>query len=140
MPASPKRSTLFCLSFTLFSFGCAGGKDGDYSCDNSSADGYQTITDGDVTRDYILHLPTGYDATVEYPLVISFHGNGGCAEMFLAVEVILEAILICLPKQMPMVLSLYPQGVARAKGGTEWDPGETDPQISMTTMCTLPSN
>ena len=78
-----KIPTLLCLSFAIFSFGCAGGKDGDeWSCDNSSADGYQTITDGDVTRDYILQLPSDYDATVEYPLVISFHGNGGCAEMF----------------------------------------------------------
>ena len=72
----------FCLSFTLFSFGCAGGKDGgDYTCDNSSADGYQTLTDGDVSREYILKLPSDYDATVEYPLVLSFHGNGGCRDV-----------------------------------------------------------
>lgn len=30
-----------------------------------------------VNRTYIIHVPTGYDATKKYPLMISFHGMGG---------------------------------------------------------------
>ena len=44
--------------------------------------GYNLITQDDgqnITREYILHVPTGYDSSEEYPLVILFHGFGGCA-------------------------------------------------------------
>lgn len=33
-------------------------------------------------RDYLLHLPPGYDGTTELPLVLAFHGGGGKKEGF----------------------------------------------------------
>ncbi|HEY4522776.1 MAG TPA: hypothetical protein VJK73_00175 [Candidatus Paceibacterota bacterium] len=32
---------------------------------------------GGIQRSYILHIPTGYTTSKKYPLMISFHGNGG---------------------------------------------------------------
>ena len=32
-----------------------------------------------ITREYILHVPSGYDAAVPHPLVIVYHGFGDCA-------------------------------------------------------------
>ena len=118
--------TLISLSLALHSFSCAGHKaGGDYACDNTSAEGYHTITDGDVTREYILHLPSNYDATVEYPLVLSFHGNGGCAEMFSSGSDFGDGDSdLSSQADANGFIVAYPQGVARAKGGTEWDPGD----------------
>ena len=31
-----------------------------------------------ITREYILHVPSGYDAAVPHPLVIVYHGFGDC--------------------------------------------------------------
>lgn len=116
--------TLISLSLALHSFGC-GGDGGEGTCDNASAEGYHTITDGDVTREYIVQLPAGYDATVEYPLVISFHGNGGCAEMFSSGSDFGDGDSdLSSQADANGFIVAYPQGVARAKGGTEWDPGD----------------
>jgi poly(3-hydroxybutyrate) depolymerase len=38
-----------------------------------------SINVGGVTRSYILHLPTGYVASTQYPLVMNFHGLGSNA-------------------------------------------------------------
>ena len=32
---------------------------------------------GGVKRSYVLHVPKGYDGSKKYPLMLSFHGNGG---------------------------------------------------------------
>jgi len=39
-------------------------------------DSNQTVTVGDLTRTYVLHLPPGYDDTKRVPLVLDFHGVG----------------------------------------------------------------
>ncbi len=39
----------------------------------------QNIDEQNITREYILHVPIGYDTSESYPLVILFHGFGGCA-------------------------------------------------------------
>ena len=120
--------TLISLSLALYSFGCAGNKEGnsdDATCDNASADGYHTISEGDVTREYIVQLPSDYDATVEYPLVLSFHGNGGCAEIFSSGSDFGDGDSdLSSQADANGFIVAYPQGVARAKGGTEWDPGD----------------
>ena len=105
-------------------FGCAGKSDlstGD--CANSSVDGYQTIVQNDITREYILHVPSGYDGSSSLPLVIAYHGNGGCAEQFAAYEAQLES-----SADSNGFLLAYPQGVVRAKGAAEWDPGDDGTQ------------
>ena len=116
--------TLISLSLALHSFGC-GGDIGDGTCDNASADGYHTISEGDITREYIVQLPSDYDDSVEYPLVISFHGNGGCAEMFSSGSDFGDGFSdLSSQADANGFIVAYPQGVSRAKGGTEWDPGD----------------
>ena len=104
--------------------GCAGKteKQSTGECANPSVDGYQTIV-GDITREYILHVPSGYDGSSALPLVIAYHGNGGCADQFAAYEAQLESTA-----DSNGFLLAYPQGVARAKGAAEWDPGDDGSQ------------
>ena len=40
----------------------------------------QTITVGPDVRQYILHVPSGYDGSQALPLVFILHGGGGTAE------------------------------------------------------------
>ncbi len=40
------------------------------------------VFDGNV-REYIVYIPTGYDGTVHFPLLFSFHGGGGYASEFI---------------------------------------------------------
>ena len=50
---------------------------------NCAHPGYRSITQemGGETlmREYILHVPSGYDASIAHPLVIVYHGFGDCA-------------------------------------------------------------
>jgi polyhydroxybutyrate depolymerase len=41
------------------------------------------ITVGKDTRSYLIHLPTDFDKTKRYPLVLAFHGGGGNGEQFM---------------------------------------------------------
>jgi polyhydroxybutyrate depolymerase len=110
---------------SAYSLGCGGENDeGSAACDNASVDGYQTITEGDITREYILQLPAGYgdDAAVDYPLVINFHGNAGCAGEFSTGSYDGASDLSSQADANSFIVA-YPQGVARVKGATEWDPG-----------------
>ncbi len=111
----------FLISFTTV-LAC-GGKQGasisETDCETSSVEGYRTIVQDDITREYILHTPSGYDGSSAVPLVIAFHGNGGCADQFASTEAQLASTA-----DSSGFLLAYPQGIARAKGGTEWDPGD----------------
>ena len=106
--------------------GCL-GKEGapqtESDCSNSIVEGYQTIVQDDVTREYILHVPSGYDGTSSLPLVVAYHGNGGCADQFADYEAQLESTA-----DNNGFLLAYPQGIARAKGAAEWDPGDDGSQ------------
>ncbi|MEC8276749.1 MAG: PHB depolymerase family esterase [Myxococcota bacterium] len=123
-----ERPIFISLLFVFFSFGCArtGAKEGMYGdCNNEAVDGYQTLTDGDITREYILHLPANYDANAEYPLVISFHGNSGCAGAFGSASYGGDGNSdLSSQADSNGFIVAYPQGIARSKGNTEWDPGD----------------
>ena len=49
--------------------------------------GQQLITENMIfdgqEREYIVYLPSGYDATSEFPVLFSFHGGAGYAEDFI---------------------------------------------------------
>lgn len=51
---------------------------------NSTADGNHshTIKTDDGTREYVVHIPKGYDETKPYPVLLAFHGGFGNAEQF----------------------------------------------------------
>ena len=120
-------TTVLTISFSFYALGCAGGKGSSSgTCNNSSADGFQTLTEDDMSREYILQLPTGYDSSSdeELPLVISFHGNGGCSSDFSSGTYTGDgASNLSTQANANNFIVAYPQGVARIKGSTEWDPG-----------------
>ena len=120
------------LLFSLAAVACSsidGGsgdtkKDGDAACTNESVNGYQSFTENDVTREYILQLPSQYDPTNAdpLPLIISFHGNGGCAADYSQGRYGGPSDLTALADSHNVIVA-YPQGVIRVKGAAEWDPG-----------------
>ena len=93
---------------------------------NCAHPGYRSITQevGGETlmREYILHVPSGYDAAFAHPLVIVYHGFGDCAsywEEHLGQDLGFNALA-----DDQGFLVAYPQGAYRpAKESTYWEPG-----------------
>ncbi len=90
---------------------------------NADAEGYRTITQASDTREYIVHVPTSYDANTATPLVINYHGFGGNAANFMT-----EVGAFNTVANNNNFIVAYPQGVERTKGGAEWDPGDNGNQ------------
>lgn len=70
----------------------------------------QSMTSGGRTRQYFLHLPTGYQADEATPLVLAFHGHNGTG-----VDVEAYSGLDDLA-----AIAVYPVGLAGTDGGTSW--------------------
>lgn len=90
---------------------------------NCEDPGYRLMTqviDGEtITREYIIHVPSGYQEGDNLPLVIVFHGFGGCA-YYMAEE---TGGLNDLADEENFFVA-YPQAAYRpAKEGTYWEPG-----------------
>jgi len=83
-------------------------------CDNADAAGYTTLEHDGVTREYVLSVPDSYASDTPVPLVIAFHGNGGCATDF-------NDDLSSMAEANDFIVA-YPQGVVRGKGAAEWNP------------------
>ena len=83
---------VFLLTFWGLALGLAAQATPDTVCTlNCEHPGYRSFsetyptTGGDgetVSREYILHVPAGYDAAVAHPLVIVYHGFGDCASFW----------------------------------------------------------
>jgi polyhydroxybutyrate depolymerase len=101
------------LSLSLvFVTGCASGKGADSAqCNNAAQDGYRTIVGDSVMREYILHVPSSYDSNTKTPLILNFHGNGGCASYFPGETSDVNSIA-----DSNNFIVAYPQGLSRAKG------------------------
>ena len=126
--------TLFLLFGLVGFMGCNSDDDNkedfnnkDETCNNITASNFQTITVGSETREYILHIPTSFDSNTPTPLVINFHGFGGCATDF-ATDVGLGAAGLNAVADNNNFIVAYPQGVVRAKESPEWDPGDSGVQ------------
>lgn len=96
------------------------------ACQNSNHDAYRTLDRDAETREYILHIPASYDDNTATPLVLNFHGFGGCAADFAAD--VGEALNLNALADSENFIVAYPQGVIRTKGDTEWDPGDNGRQ------------
>ena len=96
----------------------------DSTCAINCADpGYRLMTqviDGEtITREYIIHVPSGYQEGDNLPLVVVYHGFGGCA-YYMADE---TGGLNDLADEENFFVA-YPQAAYRpAKEDTYWDPG-----------------
>lgn len=92
-------------------------------CVNTFSNELQTLSDGVAEREFILFVPDSYNQNNPIPLLINFHGFGGCAVDF--VEQVGSG-----PRGLNEVANnnnfivAYPQGVSRVKGSPEWDPGD----------------
>lgn len=101
-------------------------KDKDNICNNSTKDGYRTIVQGSETREYILHIPESYDSNTPIPLVINFHGFGGCAVDYSTT--IGEFYDLNSTADNNNFIVAYPQAVVREKGAAYWEPGDNGSQ------------
>ena len=93
---------------------------------NCAHPGYRSITQevGGETlmREYILHMPSGYDAASAHPLVIVYHGFGDCASYW--EEYLGQGLGFNALADEQGFLVAYPQGAYRpAKESTYWEPG-----------------
>jgi poly(3-hydroxybutyrate) depolymerase len=43
---------------------------------------YHAVKSGNLTRSYSIHLPSGYNQTQEYPVVVGFHGSSSIGLFF----------------------------------------------------------
>lgn len=73
-----KKKGLLCLFFVLL-FSCNKEKE------TVEPKSFPEIVNGTITyqnnsRKYILHIPSSYDGTVDFPLVVFLHGGGGSAQ------------------------------------------------------------
>ncbi len=86
------------LAFSLSS--CKKDKDG--SCETNS--GAQTIVHDGLIREYLLYVPTSYNASTPAPVMMNFHGFGGSSS-----EHMNEADMRTLAESDTFIL-VYPQG------------------------------
>jgi polyhydroxybutyrate depolymerase len=83
-------------------------------CDNYSNDNAQTIEHDGLTREYIIYVPSTYDANARLPVVFNLHGYGG-----LASEYMTEADMRPQAESDTFLL-IYPQG-ACLEGFSHWN-------------------
>ena len=106
------------LVFLLSLSSCRDSKTGSsYDCVNTDHSSYTTIEHGGVTREYILYIPSSYDNSIPSPLVINFHGYGGCAKEHLDYAGDLNSIA-----DNENFIIAYPQAVATTKDDVSWNP------------------
>lgn len=101
-------------------------KDGNGVCDISTHDGYHTLTSGEETREYILHIPSSYDGNLATPVIINYHGYAGCALDFsnlVGNDLGLNALA-----DAENFIVVYPQAIVREKGDAYWEPGDNGNQ------------
>ena len=76
-----------------------------------------------ITREYILHVPSGYDAAVPHPLVIVYHGFGDCAADW--ADAVGDYIGFNILADEEGFIVAYPQAAYRpSKDATYWEPGD----------------
>ena len=140
---------LFSLMALTLSLGAMAQATPDTVCTlNCEHPGYRSFsetyptTGGDgetVSREYILHVPAGYDAALAHPLVIVYHGFGDCAsywEEYLGQDMGFNALA-----DEEGFLVAYPQGAYRPRKSRRTGSQATGRATTcMTTTSTSPSN
>lgn len=113
--------SLFLFLFLLFS-AC---KSDDGFLGPPKGGDFQNLSELDVEgnlRYYTLYVPESYDVNTATPLLINFHGFGGDANAYME-EVGQDSDLHDVAEEEQFIV-VYPQGVIRAKGASEWDPAD----------------
>ena len=86
---------------------------------------YETLFSGGLTRTYLLHVPTGYQASSSAAVVLDFHGHGSNAS-----QQEHHSGMSLLSDQQGFI-AVYPQGVVGPDGRTGWATGAREsPQVN----------
>ena len=84
---------------------------------------FQVVGSDTIFREYILHEPASYDASTSTPLLINFHGFGGCASDY--EEYVGDFYSLNSVADANNFLVAYPQAAWRPdKEDTYWEPGD----------------
>lgn len=119
-------SAFFLLSISTITFGQVLS---DSTCvENCEHPGYrlmsQEVENELLTREYILHVPFNYNADVNYPLVIVYHGFGDCAAFWADAMENFYGFNDLADEEGFLVA--YPQAAYRpAKEDVYWEPGNS---------------
>ncbi len=100
------------------------GADKNKECDNSLNPNHRSLVQGDKSRDYLLYVPDSVSSDTAAPLIVNFHGFGGCATDFASLVGEFHGLHQVAEEEGFLVV--YPQGLERTKGGAEWDPGDSE--------------
>src|SRR5947209_746090 len=85
----------------------------------------ETVLSGGLTRTYLLHVPSGYQANSSEVLVLNFHGHGSNA-----IQQEHRSGMSLLADQQGFI-AVYPQGVVGPAGRTGWATGARGrPQVN----------
>ena len=89
-------------------WGCNARTSTDDFCAQSTADGYRNIVQDTTTREYLLSVPDTYNPSgPAVPLVLNFHGSGGCADDYrdaesdLSMQANNDHFLLAYPHRLP---------------------------------------
>jgi len=99
-------------------FGGTGGGAGAVTCPSTalkSGDSTKTVTAGGLSREYILHVPSGYTGNAPVPLVVDFHPIGGSDTSWRSGSPYPAVI------DKEGVISAFPNGEPSPNLGNAWD-------------------
>jgi polyhydroxybutyrate depolymerase len=103
---------LLCVTTII---GCTKEDTKDDTCTNDSQAGYTTLEHNGIERAYIVYTPATYNRNRPMPIVLNFHGFGGCASQHMSTAD-MRAVA-----DSDTFLLVYPQG-ASLNGSPHWNP------------------
>ena len=98
-------------------------------CNNQNSEGYRTIEDDGVAREYILYPPSLESSHTPSALLINFHGYGDCANDY--AESVGTFYGLNNLADLEGFLIAYPQAMIREKGDPYWEPGDIGSDIAV---------
>lgn len=105
--------------FAILSFACNKNDEPDNT--NNSTQTIQTLIHDNLTREYLLYIPSSYNGTSEVPLLFNFHGFGGDVSNYIN-----DADMRSIAETENFIL-VYPQG-ALLQGSSHWNPSLPHPE------------
>jgi len=115
------KEKIFALSIlAILFFGCDKSNEPEPEPTNNSIQNIQSLDHNGVKREYILYIPSSYNATSEVPLLFNFHGFGGDMSKYMN-----NADMRSLSEIENFIL-VYPQGTL-LQGSSHWNPSLPHP-------------
>jgi len=116
----PMKEKIFALAILVILLGCYKNNEPEKEPIVNAGQSIQTLVHDDVTREYIVYVPSIYNATSEVPLLFNFHGFGGNMSKYMN-----NADMRSLSETENFIL-VYPQGTL-LQGSSHWNPSLPHP-------------